>query len=769
MAAFDPPTETIEAVGPDSDELLLLEPRRPWGWLGALRRHPGAVALLLYALVALLANYPTWPVDSSHIATCVCGGNEDPAQTAWFLAWTPFALLHGHNLFLSSWINLPKGVNLADNTGMPLLGLLTAPVTLLGGPVASENLLRWLAFPLSAYAMFFVLRHWVRWAPAAFIGGLLYGFSPYMVGQASVHLNLSFVPLPPLILYMLYELLVAQSRSVLRAGPVLGALAAAQFYISAEVLATTGLTAAIAVVLVVVLHPLQAPRRALHAIQGLGIGAAVLAAGIAYPVYVMTHGAQHYVGPSQGLGEVFNADLLGPILPTLAELVAPHRLASIGSNLVGGRADIDENGSYLGIPLIVLTVYLALRYWRRRWPLYSLLMAVLMFVLSLGPHLYVDGKIHPLSFPLPFTRLQHLPLLEDVLPARFSLYVVLFVSVVLAHGLDAFHDGVVARRWKERSRASGPSWRGMAVLAGRSVGAMLVLASLVAVLPRWPYRSRPVSPAPAAQAAAFAGIAPGASVLTYPYATPFTDDAMLWQAIASMRFKIFGSYMLRPGVGRKATPLAGELSPLDVQAMLSDTLSTIAVPGLPYLVPTAHTVMATRIVVERGRVTHAPSAKATITGVVENANPATGSFFVITGHLGLTGVTVGPKTVYVEPRALSRSPFLRIVRADRVFVYGRVIAGTITPRRVADLRTFLRIHNVGAVVVQLGRVDSTEVAAWVRDAIGAPTRTLANSETWLHVGELLTGTRGRPELAHAAVGRSSSLFAAPRHPPVLVR
>lgn len=718
--------------------------------LDAVRRHRRALAFAAFAMLGLLANYPTWPGDPSRIATCLCGGNGDPAQTVWFLAWTPFALLHGQSMLVSSWINLPAGADLAQNTSMPLLGLLTAPVTLAMSPVASENLLRWLAFPLSAYAMYWVLRRWVRWEPAAFAGGLLYGFSPYMVSQASVHLNLSFVPLPPLIFYVCNELVVRQQRSALRSGLLLGVLAIAQFYISAEVLATTALTAVVATVLLVVLGIRRVPRHALHALVGLGIGAFVLSVGIAYPLYLMTHGALHYLGPPQGRHEVFNADLLGPVLPTVSELVAPHRLATIGTSLVGGRANIDENGSYLGIPLLALLAYLALRYWRRRWIPFAFLMGGTMFLFSLGPVLDVGGKHARLPFQLPFAHLQHLPLIEDVLPARFALYVTLFASAVLALGLDAFHDGAVASRWRARPPATRRRTHRVAVLAGRALGAVVLLGAVVALLPRWPYRSRPATPPAAASRAELASVPAGGAVLTYPYATPFTDDAMLWQAIDQMRFKIFGSYILRRGAARTATPLPAELSPLDVQAMLSDTLSPIAMPGEPYLAPTDRTIVAARIVVAPVRTPASPRGAPAVTGIVENVDPATGAFYVITHGLGLVGVTLTPTTLFDERRPVS--PVLRVVRAERVVVYGKVTAGTLTPHRVADLRTFLRAHRVAAVVVELARVDSLEVATWVRDAIGPPSRTLASGEVWLHVPRLVIATRHRPELARRTVG-----------------
>ncbi|HQU26878.1 MAG TPA: hypothetical protein PLS29_07615, partial [Acidimicrobiales bacterium] len=60
------------------------------------------------------------------------------------------------------------------------------------GPVAALNVLLRLAFATSAGAMFLVLRTWCRpWI--AFIGGLFFGFGPYMVAQIT-HLNLIFTP-----------------------------------------------------------------------------------------------------------------------------------------------------------------------------------------------------------------------------------------------------------------------------------------------------------------------------------------------------------------------------------------------------------------------------------------------------------------------------------------------------------------------------------------------------------------------------------------------
>ena len=232
--------------GRDHDGFDLVSVLRQIDGIGPTPFAVGA-AVLFFAL-GTLAYLPSWPGDPSRIVSCAC---EDPVQQSWFLGWLPWAVLHGHNPFFTNWFDFPSGVNLASNTEMPLLGLITAPLTLTAGPVASYGLLLWLAYPLSAMSAFFVLRHWTRSNLGALLGGLLYGFSPYMVNQGQLHLNLVFVPLPPLILMALIEITITQRSSPFRWGVLLGVLVTAQYLISPELLTTVLLMLAIAAVVVV--------------------------------------------------------------------------------------------------------------------------------------------------------------------------------------------------------------------------------------------------------------------------------------------------------------------------------------------------------------------------------------------------------------------------------------------------------------------------------------------------------------------------------------
>src|SRR5271165_6414094 len=152
---------------------------RPLSDVQAVRRQVGPIvlALVVYAVLAVIAYWPVMPLDASRLPG---GGAGDPNQMSWFLAWTPFALLHGLNPFFSNYIDFPAGANLSANTSVPLLGVLAAPVTLALGPIAAFNLLMRIALASSAISMFLVSRKWARWWPASFAAGLLYGFGSYM-------------------------------------------------------------------------------------------------------------------------------------------------------------------------------------------------------------------------------------------------------------------------------------------------------------------------------------------------------------------------------------------------------------------------------------------------------------------------------------------------------------------------------------------------------------------------------------------------------------
>lgn len=528
--------------------------KQPW-----LRSWPAwPLVLFAYGLLGLAAYWPVLPGQSSRIPFCAC---SDPALEVWFLRWVPFALSHAHNPFFTNWANYPSGINLAQNTGMPLLGLLTAPLTVLVGPLASYNLLLWLAFPLSAASMYFVLKRWTFSVSAAFVGGLVYGFSAYMVGQGQNHVMLSFVPLPPLLFFQSHKVIVASTaRDAYIHGSFLGLLVAAQFLIEPEVLASTALLASIAVVTLVIFRWRSVSKlQVACAFRGILCSGAVASVIIGYPVWMMEFGPHRYSGSPWPLSNPYRTDLLGGIVPGPLQLIAPFGLRSLGVQITGGNPG--EYGAYLGLPLLAIVAGLTIRFRHNLWMVFAFAMSAIAFALSLGPRLVVAG--HRTPIPGPFRLVALVPLLSRLLPSRLALMEMFFISVALSIGTAEWLRSTRTARLRgglhRQTRLPGP-------LAPNRIA--LLLVTLVPLIPAWPYRSVPAG-VPGFFSSGAAGLVPANSVvLTYPYPIYPGNQAMMWQAVAGMRFKMVGGYALLPDSHGSAELYPDVLWPPIVQAFL---------------------------------------------------------------------------------------------------------------------------------------------------------------------------------------------------------
>jgi len=542
------------------------------------QRRPARAATLVvlaYLALGLAAHWPVLPGDPSRIFyPCDCG---DVAQTVWFLAWVPHALLSGHNPFFTDAMNYPVGVNLAQNTATPLLGLLATPLTETLGPVASANFWMVLAMPLSATSAFVVLRHWRVGMPAAALGGLLYGFSPYLVGQGIAHLDLTFVPLPPLIVLVVVEM-ARSPRHPLRLGALLGALVTAQFLVSPEILTTVvifcGVAVTAAAVRMLVRDPATLARRIRPMAKGLAFGVLVAAACLVYPVIFELAGPHHFIGPVQGANNPYRADLLDFVVPSPSQWLAPAGLRAWGVRLTALTGI--EDGAYLGVPVLVLAAWLG---WRSRSsPRSQLALGVgaLAAILSLGPHLQVDG--HATGVPLPFFLLQHLPVVANILPIRMSFETDAAVAAVIAFGVDDCWRR--AGSWARR-RTNGRMPRHAVGAWALTVAVLAVVA--VTLAPAWPDASAPTSTPTVLSRISLTPQDPVA--LTYPFVVFLDDQPLAWQATTGFRFNLVGGYALVPGRNGTVDALPAPLAPRDVEAFLGTEEI-----GHPYLLPAAPSI-----------------------------------------------------------------------------------------------------------------------------------------------------------------------------------
>ena len=91
-----------------------------------------------------------------------------------------------------------------------------------------------------------------------------------------------------------------------------------------------------------------------------------------------------------------------------------------------------EAGAYIGLPLLLIVALYVHRHWAE--PTGKLLTYCLAgaIVFSLGPilHIYLPG--HPLRLVLPWWMMAKLPLLENAMPVRFSMYSFLVLAIICA-------------------------------------------------------------------------------------------------------------------------------------------------------------------------------------------------------------------------------------------------------------------------------------------------------------------------------------------------
>ncbi len=374
------PLGSDEPASPAGGSDSRIEAEAPGG-----RTHPwrpvGAAAGL-YLLAAVILWWNVWSTHPTSTTTCGCG---DTSLFTWFLEWPAYAIAHGLNPFYSTALFHPTGVNLLANTAEVGIGVVLAPITWLFGPIATLNVALTLAPALSAMAMFVLLRRWVSWMPAAFVGGLLYGFSPFvLISLTDSHLMLGMAPIPPLMVVCLDEMLVRQRRRPWVSGIALGLLVTAQFFIGTEVLVLVAIAAAIGVGLMVLyglLHLETLRARARHAAVALASAGATAAVLLAYPVGFALDGPARLSGNIWGVGSYTSYggtnlhDYFLPAPPDPATTSITHRL--------GGYQAPTLNGQYFGIGMAIVLV-IGVILWRR------------------DRRLWLFGAVTVLSVPLSF-------------------------------------------------------------------------------------------------------------------------------------------------------------------------------------------------------------------------------------------------------------------------------------------------------------------------------------------------------------------------------
>ncbi|MDP9325470.1 MAG: hypothetical protein M3O87_02910, partial [Candidatus Dormibacteraeota bacterium] len=346
-----------------------------------------STALTAYGALAVALFAETWKAPT----TRVIGSYGDPLTCVWFMRWFAFSLTRGLNPFLTDYVNYPQGYNLMWNTPMPLAGWILAPATLAGGPVLTYNIVITACLALSAFAAFLVFSRYVKHPLAAAVGGLVYGFSPYMVIQAVGHWHVIMAFTPPLMLLLLDEIVVRDRRSPVKLGVLLGLVSVVQLLLGEEILASEVLVAAVGVLILAVLHRHQVRARLGRVIRALAVAALVALPLAAYPLWVQFSGPNRITGVIQPRN-FYVTDLLNFVVPTDFQWLAPQPALAISNQFTGNGS---EWNGYLGAPLLLVAIFVAVRYRREALVQFMALLGLAMAVLSLGSRLHIGGRDTP--------------------------------------------------------------------------------------------------------------------------------------------------------------------------------------------------------------------------------------------------------------------------------------------------------------------------------------------------------------------------------------
>lgn len=382
--------------------------------------------LLLYVLLGFVFVLP----GSLHLGRAILGYPGDSFQHAWFLWHFARAVSHGQNPYFTNLIFYPSRVNLAWSTLDPVASLLALPFSFLAGPIAAYNLSLILQLALAAFFAYLLCLRICANTVAAVIGGVCFGFSPWMMGEALGHLSLvTAFPIP--LYFLVLDSVLRRANGRWKDGIVLGV----SLFITA--LAHYNYTVFCILLGVIILGvdlAVEGWLLAKNVWRPLATGAIAFTI-LFLPIFLSMWGVSRDRPRARPLEmiEEHSTDLFGFLVPSWGHLL-------FGSTVRHWNAGLFSAG-YEGIVYLgpVIFVLAGIGFWtrrrlNRRWTIRLVVSAVIFWALSLGPHLRIWGS--ETRIPGPALLFYLTPFGRYVsAPARFYVVAVLCFACLAAIGL----------------------------------------------------------------------------------------------------------------------------------------------------------------------------------------------------------------------------------------------------------------------------------------------------------------------------------------------
>jgi len=486
----------------------------------------------------------------------------------WFFKWWMFSLSHRLNPFITDYVWAPTGINLAWTTFVPLPSWISIPLQLTVGEPATYNIIVTLALPLAAFTAFLLCRRVTGAFWPSILGGYIFGFSPYMLGEVLAHLVLIAVfPVPLIALVTLKKL--DGEISARRFSVLLASLLVLQFLCSVELFATLTIVGGFAFFLALALFDSDLRVRLLGLLKPT-IAGYVMASALLSPYFFYLLALEFPHTPIWTPRE-FSADLVAFLVPSESLLLGTARSATALTHTFQGN--IYENGAYLGITIILFIEIFRRRYWHEPVGKFLTISLVAIVIASMGPSLHILGSER---MWMPWAVAGHLPLISIALPIRFMMYAFLVIAVMVAI-------------WFARSDSRRPS---------KQLAAAVILLSIAPNPTASFWVSRLEVPEFFTDRSYAKELSPREIILPLPFAQK--GNSMYWQVQSDMYFRMAGAWtgvvplefqrmpVMNYFHGRMDLPEAGDqlkayLARFDVQAVVADPTAEHFQAWLPVL------------------------------------------------------------------------------------------------------------------------------------------------------------------------------------------
>jgi hypothetical protein len=162
-------------------------------------------AFALFLTIAAIYTRPLLSLRHSHIAS----DPGDPVFTASILWWNATSLPLSKDWWNPPFFHLTRDATAFSENLLGVSVIATPIYWLTGNPLTTYNLALFLTWPLSAFAVYLLVRFLVKREDAAVLAGLAFGFTPYRIGELP-HIQMLSSYWMPLVLLGLHGYLAAR-------------------------------------------------------------------------------------------------------------------------------------------------------------------------------------------------------------------------------------------------------------------------------------------------------------------------------------------------------------------------------------------------------------------------------------------------------------------------------------------------------------------------------------------------------------------------------